>query len=89
MRKAELIKKNQELYSWNWFYTNSNEMLMITRYPILKKEKFNNDGTKRYTLVSPYIEYSKRFKEDREKAKQCQLQIDKNQQELNVLFQEK
>lgn len=86
MTKSQLIKANQILYSWNWFYLNSNENLMVSRYPKDTIQRRNADGSYRSVVTMPYIEHSIRFKEDREKAKQCQLEINKNQIELNKLF---
>ena len=85
-QKRELIKKNQELYSWNWFYTNSNENLMINRYPKANKTKVDSQGNKRDIVIMPYIDYSERWKQDREQAYKCQTLINENQLKLNKLF---
>lgn len=89
MTITKLIKTNQNLYSWNWFYLNSNDNLMVSRYPkeVITKTKY--DGSIRKDIILPGIEYSVRYKEDREKAKNCQLLITENQEKLNILFKNK
>ncbi len=85
MNLYQLKKANQILYSWNWFYTNNNEQLMASRYPKNTIQRRNSDGSYRSIVTMPYIEYSLRYKEDREKAKQCWSLINQNQIEINKL----
>jgi len=39
MKRRDLIKRNQELYSWLWFYRNSKEQLMVSRYNNMYDER--------------------------------------------------
>lgn len=90
LERQKLIKKNQELYSWNWFYSNSSEYLQVSRYP--KASKLVTDRItgeiKRVTII-PYLDFSKRFKEDKEKAFKTSLEIRANQAKINELYKNK
>lgn len=86
-KRQALIKKNQELYSWNWFYLNSAENLQMSRYPRMSKlitDKQTGEVKKISTI--PYLDFSRRFKEDREKAFKIGLEIKANQDKLNKLY---
>lgn len=85
-RKQKLIKENQELYSWYWFYLNSENNLQYSRYPKSAKDIMDRDTKeiKKVTII-PYLDYSKRFKEDREKAFQVNLKIRENQRILDSM----
>lgn len=86
-KRQALIKKNQELYSWNWFYLNSVDNLQLSRYP--KMAKLITDrvtGEMKKVSIIPYLDFSKRFKEDREKAFKIGVEIKANQDKLNKLY---
>lgn len=86
-QRQRLIKRNQELYSWNWFYLNSAENLQASRYPRMTKlitDRVTQEIKK--VNIIPYLDYSKRFKEDRDRAFKIGLEIKANQEKLNKLY---
>ena len=92
-KRQKLIKENQELYSWYWFYLNSEANLQYSRYTKMSKEIVDKD-TKQNKMVTtiPYIDFSVRYKQDREKANKMYPKIRENQREidrLNKLLDEK
>lgn len=89
-KRQELVKKSQELYSWDWFYLNSESNLQVSRY--LKASKLITDKVtgefKRISII-PYLDFSQRFKEDRAAAFKIGLEIRANQEKLNNLNKNK
>lgn len=81
-----LIVDNQRLYAWYWFYVNSETNLQYSRYPRVSKEIMDRD-TKEVKIINkiPYQEFSKRFKEDKDKAFKINLLIRKNQLRIDEL----
>ena len=81
-----LIVNNQKLYAWYWFYVNSETNLQYSRYPRVSKEITDKDSKEVKTISKiPYQEYSKRYKEDKDKAFKINLLIKKNQQRIDEL----
>lgn len=67
-KRQKLVKEIQVLSSWSWFYLNS-ENLLASRYPKASKLITNRStGNIEKVTIIPYLDYSKRFKEDRDAA---------------------
>lgn len=99
MKREELQKKRQELYSWNWFYQNNLENLAVSRYykvnkTIINKETNESEVIKVFpNIYDDYnghygnsIYYSKRFKDERQASEKCMKDIRLNQIELDKFY---
>lgn len=96
MTKWELQKQRQILSSWNSFYSNDSISLAAPRY--LKISKIKNDSE---IKVYPYVEdnsnkhygstiqYSNRYKEDRDKVLKLSKELYDNQLLLNKYYTDK
>jgi len=79
--REELQKKRQILYSWSWFYSNSKNNLMYSRYD--DKSYINEGFNNKYGKA---IYNSLRFKEDKAKCIKLNNEIEDNQVKLNRFF---
>ena len=84
MNKAELEKKSQILYSWSFFYQNSLSSLAVSK--IIKVNPNVSDEWNRH--YGQAIDYSQRFKEDKEKAEVLSKEIKQNQNLINDFYKQ-
>ncbi len=78
IEKRNLVKSNQELYSWYWFYTNDCTNLQCSRYP-----KYDKDTDRLNKEIK--LDYSARYKEDRLRANRIYNQIKENKSKIEKL----
>lgn len=100
-KQQKLIKENQILNSWNWFYNNSSENLMCSRYAVKAVTYKDKNGVEKNKYVYPNVEdvwnkhyyntldYSLRFKQDKVNAQQCWDKIVVNFNELEKFYKKK
>jgi len=95
----KLQKQQQILYSWSWFYSNSKTGLFKSRYhkAMVKDEKRNGEIISYdisindiwNTKYGKAIDYSQRFKEDKEKAETLSKEIRENQSLINTFYKKR
>lgn len=102
MTEQELVKKNQILYSWSWFYQNSLSSLAVTRYHKVNKTIIDRDSKQPKVIkVDPNvsdewnrhygqaINYSERSKSDKIMLENISKDIKTNQKLLDKLYYKK
>lgn len=94
MTREELQKKRQILCSWSWFYSNSKNNLIATRYHSMQVIDRNGEQTLSDVLISDAVNkhyykpiyHSQRFKEDKIAANKISKEIDENQAQLDKFY---
>lgn len=102
MTEQELVKKNQILYSWSWFYQNSLSSLGVTRYHKVNKTIIDKDTKQPKVIkVDPNvsddwnrhygqaIQYSDRAKDDRVKLSAISKEIKETQSKLENIIKKR
>lgn len=92
----ELQKKRQILYSWSFFYSNSKNELLNTRYHKVAASNKQGEMTLHDVFVNdPWnvhygraIDYSQRAKDDRLKVYKVNQEIALNQLEINKYYKD-
>ena len=92
--REELQKKRQELCSWSWFYSNSRNNLIASRYHSMQVVGRDGEYSSVDVLINDQMNkhyykpilHSQRFKEDKIAANKISKEIDSTQIELDKFY---